>query len=74
MNYLLMHKDVPVAEIELDGASCAIAGIGEVYAPEHVPVGVMVKGKKIDRATLNGWWSGRAIPASRDGLAAGQHL
>lgn len=72
--YVLMHKDVPVVEIELDNASCSVSAIGEIYEPAHVPVGVPVKtGAKhkkgqIDRSALNEWWKGRAIPASRDGI------
>lgn len=63
--YTLMHKETPVAEIRLDDATCAISAIGQVYAEKHVPVGVPVKKGKIDRAALNDWWRGRAIPASR---------
>lgn len=68
MNYTLMHKNIPVAEIELDDASGAIAAIGKVYAPEHTPVGIPVKKDAVDRALLNDWWKSRAIPASRDGI------
>lgn len=66
--YILMHKDVPVADMELDEASCAISAIGHVYADHHVPVGISVKKGVIDRTALNEWWKGRAIPASRAGI------
>lgn len=66
--YILMHKDVPVADMELDEASCAISAIGHVYADHHVPVGIPVKKGVIDRTALNEWWKGRAIPASRAGI------
>lgn len=66
--YTLMHKNEPVAEIELDEATVSISAIGQVYAKQHVPVGIPVKRGKIDRAALNEWWRGRAIPASRDGI------
>lgn len=67
-SYILMHKNEPVAEIELDEATVSISAIGQVYNEEHVPVGISVKKGKIDRAALNEWWRGRAIPASRDGI------
>ncbi|MHA6530540.1 hypothetical protein [Paenibacillus sp. BAC0078] len=67
-SYTLMHKHEPVAEIELDEATVSISAIGQVYAKQHVPVGIPVKKGKIDRAALNEWWRGRAIPASRDGI------
>ncbi len=67
-SYTLMHKNEPVAEIELDEATVSISSIRQVYAKQHVPVGVPVKTGQIDRAALNEWWRGRAIPASRDGI------
>ncbi|RAU96868.1 HipA domain-containing protein [Paenibacillus sp. YN15] len=66
--YLLMHKHVPVADIELDEATCSISAIGHVYHEQHAPVGIPVKRGRIDRAALNEWWRSRAIPASRDGI------
>ncbi|MCP3746749.1 hypothetical protein NLX82_20250 [Paenibacillus sp. A3M_27_13] len=67
-SYTLMHKNEPVAEIELDEATVSISAIGQVYATQHVPEGIPVNKGKIDRAALNEWWRGRAIPASRDGI------
>ncbi|MDD3279850.1 MAG: excisionase [Lachnospiraceae bacterium] len=66
--YILMHKNIPVADMELDEASCAISAIGHVYEERHVPVGIPVKKGMIDRGALNEWWKGRAIPASRAGI------
>lgn len=68
MKYILMHRDITVAELELDDATCTISSIGNVYNASHLPVGVPVRHNEIDRAALNEWWSGRAIPASRDGI------
>lgn len=68
VEYTLMHKNIPVAAIELDDASGTIAAIGQVYAPGHTPVGIPVKKDFIDRALLNDWWKSRAIPASRYGI------
>ena len=66
--YILMHKDIPVAFLEIDEASGVISVIGEVYAEKHIPVGITVKRGKIKRSELNDWWRGRAIPASRSGI------
>lgn len=67
--YILMHKDIPVAEIRLDSVTASVSAVGEIFTPAHVPVGIPVKKGKIDRAAFNEWWTGRAIPASRAGLA-----
>jgi hypothetical protein len=68
MNYELMHRDLPVLELDIDEETSTIAGIGSVFAPEHIPMGVLVTDGRPQRASLNGWWLGRAIPASRSGL------
>lgn len=73
MDYILMHKNVPVAELTLDEATCGIAKIGVVHAALRVPVGVAVKKGEIDRAALNEWWKNRAIPASRQGIRDALH-
>lgn len=75
MEYLLMHKDLPVLEMELDEATGAIFRIGEIYEPKHIPVGIGAAGSVVDRASLNHWWQGRSIPASRSGIRnALEHL
>ncbi|MVB10464.1 hypothetical protein CAFE_11530 [Caprobacter fermentans] len=66
--YVLMHKNIPVVDLELDTASGSISAVGSAHEQAHVPVGIPVKKGKIDRAALNEWWKGRAIPASRDGI------
>ncbi|MFZ3129898.1 MAG: HipA domain-containing protein [Desulfosporosinus sp.] len=68
MEYKLMHKDIPVAELTLDDATCAIVKIGDLYTPAHLPVGIPVRKGEVDRAALNEWWKNRAIPASRQGI------
>lgn len=66
--YILMHKNIPVADIEMDEASCTISAIGHIYNSSHVPVGITVNKEVIDRSMLNEWWRGRSIPASRLGI------
>ena len=45
MKYKLMHKNIPVMEFWLDDVTCSIIKIGNIYHPEHLPVGIpVVKG------------------------------
>ncbi len=66
--YILMHGDIRVALLVLDQVSGAVTAVEQVYETAHVPVGIPVRKGVIDRGVLNQWWSGRAIPASRDGI------
>lgn len=68
MKCTLMHKRIPVAEMELDDTTGFIQKIGVVYAPEHLPVGISVRKGIADRAAMNVWWTDRSIPASRSGV------
>lgn len=71
MKYTLMHKNIPVADIEIDDELGVITGIDKVIAKEHLPVGVLHPlhhKETVDKAALNHWWSGRSIPASRMGI------
>jgi hypothetical protein len=68
MEYTLMHKKIPVLDLEIDEETSAILRIGEVYAPERIPPGVTMDETRPQRSALNAWWLGRAIPASRSGL------
>lgn len=54
--------------MELDEATCAVSAVSHVYSESHVPVVIPVKKGVINRAALNEWWKGRAIPASRAGI------
>lgn len=68
MKYCLMHKNIPVLDFILDDATCSILKIGEIHRIEHLPVGLPVTKGHPDRASLNEWWKGRAIPLSRQGI------
>ena len=68
MNYTLMHKELPVADMELDEVTAAVLKISQVYQPVHLPVGVGTKNGIVDRVALNTWWLDRSIPASRSGV------
>ena len=68
MEYQLMHGEIPVVSFALDDATSAILRVGTPDRPEHLPVDVSVHKNRVDRAALNAWWRGRAIPASRQGI------
>lgn len=68
VNYTLMHKDIPVADLTLDEATGSIQRIDALLHGAHLPVGVPVRHGVADRAALNEWWKDRSIPASRSGL------
>ena len=40
MKYILMHKDIPVCEIEISDASFSIENVSKIYNPEHIPLGL----------------------------------
>lgn len=72
MKYILMHKNISVAEITIDDAVGVITEVSNVMRKEHLPIGVLhsLRHKEIvDRAALNHWWRGRSIPASRMGIS-----
>lgn len=54
--YVLMHKNTPVADLQLDTDTGVIRSVGHVYNALHVPVGIPVKKGVIDRSALNTWW------------------
>jgi hypothetical protein len=68
MLYTLMHKKIPVADIEIDSETAHILSISKVHNIERVPIGIEVKDGVISRKSLNDWWLGRSIPASRSEL------
>ena len=68
MKCMFMHKRIAVAEMELDDATGFIKKINQVYAPEHLPIGVPIKKGIVDRKEFNDWWTDRSIPASRSGI------
>lgn len=68
MKCVLMHKRIPVAKIEIDDATGFVQKIREIYAPEHLPVGISVKSGVVNRTDFNTWWTDRSIPASRSGI------
>ena len=74
MDWVLMHKNIPVIDITTAERDGQIIDRGLVHNPEHLPVGVTIStGKdkgKVTNPKLNEWWTNRSIPSSRDGLKA----
>ncbi len=68
MEYILTHRKIPVAEIEIDEETSAISRIGTVFSEEHIPIGISVKAGRPNRGDMNDWWQGRSIPASRQNI------
>ena len=64
-NYTLMHKNISGLSFSMDETTGTITHIESIYDEKHVPVGIPIKNGNVDRAALNQWWTGRAIPASR---------
>ena len=68
MKYILMHKEIPVALLDIDDTVCFIRKIIEVYNETHIPVGIHIRHGVVDRSDFNEWWADRSIPASRSGV------
>lgn len=68
MKCILMNKNIPVVNLELDEDTVAVSKITEAYHLDFLPVGIDKRTGLPNRKELNEWWYGRAIPASRSGL------
>lgn len=68
MEYSLMHKNVLVADLDLDNETGHILKIVKIFNVQHFPVGIVNKNGIADRVALNDWWVDRSIPASRSGV------
>lgn len=68
MEYSLMHKNIMVANLDLDNETGHILKIEKIFNAKHFPVGIVDKNGIADRAALNDWWVDRSIPASRSGV------
>jgi hypothetical protein len=69
-----MHKNIPVVDMEILSDTGRIVRLFNLQAPEHLPLGVNTK-EGMSRKAMDDWWTGRSIPASRDGIReALEHL
>ena len=64
----LMHKNLSVAQLEIDDATATILNVDNVVARNHLPFGIYTEKFGINRGALNSWWKSRSIPASREGI------
>ncbi|HWQ43479.1 MAG TPA: excisionase [Desulfosporosinus sp.] len=68
MLYTLMNKHTPVVELNIDEDTGTILKIAQVIHLEYLPIGISIIKGLPDRKSLNDWWRGRSIPASRSGI------
>jgi len=71
MKGTIMHKHVPVVDVNYSNLRGRIIKIGEIYNIEHLPLGITAfysSGEEIELDLLDEWWIGRSIPASRQGV------
>jgi len=67
MDYTLMHKNIPVVDLEILSDTGRIVKLRNLQAPEHLPLGVATK-TGLSRKMTDDWWTGRCIPVTRSGL------
>ncbi len=63
-----MHLNHEVVDLFFDDKSGAIKEIGNVYSPQHLPIGVIDERGIISNKNLIEWWIDRRIPLSRSGI------
>lgn len=68
MRCILMNKNIPVVELELDEDTSTILKVIKTIELDFLPIGIGTKNKIPDKKDLNAWWLGRSIPASRSGI------
>jgi len=69
MDYTLMHKDIPVVDMEIPSDVGRIVRLSNLQTPNHLPLCINTK-LGMNLKAINAWWIGRSIPATRDGLKA----
>lgn len=64
-----MHKKIPVADIEIFSETGNILKVEKIHNIKHLPVGIKLnENGSISIKSINDWWLGRCIPASRSGI------
>ena len=64
----LMHKNIPVADVELTKRSGSIIAVTKTYHLEHAPL-TTTDDRGLNPLKLDDWLEGRSIPASRHNVA-----
>jgi len=67
-DWILMHKNIPVARLEIIEETGSIVRVTETLSIDHAPVATLNRGQ-IGRVELNNWLSDRSIPASRQNIS-----
>lgn len=68
MDCVLMNKNIPVVELELDEDTATILKVKQIHELHFLPVGISISAGIPNRKDLNDWWLGRSIPANRSGI------
>lgn len=70
--YTLMQKDYKVVDVSISEISGHIEKTHEIHDKNRIPIGIYkltrTNERYFDKLALNGWWTSRSIPASRQGL------
>jgi hypothetical protein len=66
MVYTLKHRNISVCDIAFEEGN--LLAIKELYNKDHLPVGVVGEAGNINTRNIEGWWNGRGIPKTREGL------
>jgi len=69
MRYTLMHRQFPVAELEMNEYA-VITDINKVHSPERLPAGIDISETEKFKTDLNYWLRSRVIPRTRQGAQA----
>ena len=68
-NWTLMHKNIPVAHIEMIEEEGVVSRVIKTHHLKHSPIGTLCDNHiSIERRKLNAWLRKRAIPASRENI------
>jgi len=67
MDCTLMHKNIPVVDMEILAETGRIVRLFNLQTSEHLPLGVSTK-DGMSLKIMDDWWTGRSIPATRDGI------
>ena len=69
-NWVLMHKNIPVADLEMIEEEGLIVRVIDTHGIDHAPIATQNKqlNDRLDRKEINTWLRNRSIPASRQNL------
>jgi hypothetical protein len=68
MRYCIKHKNIPVAEVNIDEVTHTINAVVKVFEKDRLPVKIEGKSETADILSVNKWLLNRGIPYSREGV------